>query len=53
MVAQFKVKKALLSSYTLVSRLSWAARSRAKIIFTHSYLDLRDKRPIKIQMVAK
>lgn len=53
MVAQLKVKKALLPSYTLVSRLNWAARSRAKISFTHSYLELRDKRPIKIQTVAK
>lgn len=53
MVAQLKVKKALLPSYTLVSCLNWAARSRAKISFTHSYLELRDKRPIKIQTVAK
>lgn len=53
MVAQFRVKNALLSSYTLVSRLNWAARSRAKIIFTHSYLEVRDKCLIKIQAAVK
>lgn len=38
MVAQLKVKKALISSYTPVSRFNWVDRGRAKIIFTHSYL---------------